>query len=234
MTGFFQQMNWLDGLLLFIMAASLLTSLFRGFTREVAGMAALVLAVLLALWFHADVGAFFESYVGTRELANLFGFGAIFFGVIIAGNVVGYIIAKMVSIAGLSLFDRLMGGALGLAKGALIASVVLFAMLAFSPTGPPESVKTSVLAPYVTWSADALSALAPAQLRDVVEKNAVALREWWMTTPLPSLPQGTTPSPAAKPKEDHPTPRNGKPSPGSAAARQSYRGWEQTTRTTGA
>lgn len=204
MSDLVHQLNWLDYLLLFILAASLAASLARGFTREILGFVALVLGLLLGMWFHGTVGGFLLPYVSEPAIASFLGFCAIFCAVTVIGGVVGYVMSKAMKMAGLSLIDRLAGGAFGLVKGALFGAVILFAMLAFAPGGPPRSVSSSVVAPYVMWSADVLAPLAPRELKDVVERNGERLREMWRNTPLPPLPSlpGSAPkgSPPASPE----------------------------------
>jgi membrane protein required for colicin V production len=194
------QLNWLDYLLLLILAASFLASLARGFTREIAGFVALILGLLLGLWFHGNVGNVLLPYVSAPQIASALGFCTIFFSAIALGGVVGYLMSKAMKVAGLSLVDRAVGGAFGLAKGALFGAVVLLGMLAFAPDGPPQSVSQSVVAPYVLWTADVLAPLAPKQLKDAVFQNGERLRNLWKQTPLPQLP----PSPQATPKEGAP------------------------------
>lgn len=204
MSEFAAQLNGLDYLLLFLLVSSLVASLMRGFAREIAGLVALVLGVLLGMWFHGAVGAWFLPYVSSSEIADWLGFAVIFFGVTTLGGVVGFVIAKMISVAGLSLFDRLVGGAFGLLKGALLGAILVFAILAFSPQGPPQWVKQSMVAPYVTWTADVLAAMAPRQLKDVVNQNIAALRSLWQQAPgaLPGgtpVPEGHQATPAKQP-----------------------------------
>lgn len=211
------RLNWLDLLLVFIIVSSLIASLVRGFTREIAGFIALVLAILLGLWFHGTVGAFVLPYLSEPHFASIVGFGIIFFVVTTIGALVGSLISKVWKVTGLSIIDRLLGGAFGLAKGVIMAAVVLFAMLAFSPTGPPAALGSSVVAPYVLWSTDALSSLAPRELKDAVESNVTVLRGLWEQVPglvpgfpgskIPDLPgddQKAKPAPSQKQRPSNP------------------------------
>lgn len=88
------RLNWLDFLLLFILATSLITSLARGFAREIAGLVALLLGILLGMWFHGTVGAFFLPYVSAPQIADLLGFGVIFFAITAIGAVAGFLISR--------------------------------------------------------------------------------------------------------------------------------------------
>ncbi len=225
MTEIASQLNWLDYLLLFILATSLIASLARGFVREIAGLVALLLAILLGMWFYGTAAAFFLPYVSAPQIADFLGFGLIFFAVVSIGGLAGFLVAKVVSVAGLSLFDRLLGGAFGLLKGALMGAIVVFALLAFTPKGPPEAVSRSMVAPYVTWTADVLAAIAPREVRDAVERNVTALRGIWENVPvsMPSLPDKDPKSgqpPTAMPRVT-PQPQGAKPPPNRACLPES-------------
>jgi membrane protein required for colicin V production len=224
------QLNALDYVLLIILVGSLTASLVRGFTREIVGLVALVAAIALGTWFHGTAATFVAPYVSSPDLARLVGFGIVFFGVLIAGSALGHVLAKVWSATGLGLVDRLVGGMFGLVKGGLLSAAIVFMLVAFSPSGPPEFVKESQVAPYVTWGANALASLAPRELRDVVESNIAILRGLWENAPMPlpdleSLPGAgveTKPKDGMVLPEASPTPRperrpvTGKPSPSTA------------------
>ncbi|MDZ7639173.1 MAG: CvpA family protein [Bryobacterales bacterium] len=174
-----ERFNYLDFMLLAIVGASVLASVVRGFTRELAGLLALILGVLLGLWFHGAVAALLMDYVSSHEVARMAGFGVIFLGVVVIGGFIGSAASKVLQVTGLSLVDRLAGAAFGLLKGSLFCAVILFALLAFTPGGPPAAISSSVVAPYVMWSASVLSALAPADVKAAVAQNAELIRQTW-------------------------------------------------------
>ena len=68
-------------------------------------------------WFYGIVAAYVLDYVSSRAIANLIGFFVIFAGVLVLGAIVGHILAKFFKWAGLSWFDRLLGGAFGFVRG---------------------------------------------------------------------------------------------------------------------
>ena len=47
-------MNWLDVVLLAVLAVSAALSFRKGLTREVVGLASVVLAILLGIWFYGS------------------------------------------------------------------------------------------------------------------------------------------------------------------------------------
>lgn len=174
-----ERLTYLDFVLLAILGASVLASLIRGFMRELAGLAALIAGLLLALWFHGALASALAQYIPSPEVARMVGFGIIFLGVVILGGFVGSMAAKVLQVTGLSMFDRLAGAVFGIVKGCLFCAVILLAMLAFNPGGPPDALSKSLVAPYVMWSADLLAALAPAEVKASVARNARTIERAW-------------------------------------------------------
>ena len=201
-----ERLTYLDFALLAIIGFSVIASVIRGFTRELAGLLALVIGVLLGLWFHGAFASILMEYISSPEIARLVSFGAIFLGVVIVGGFVGSAAAKLLQVTGLSLFDRLAGAAFGLLKGCLFCAVILFAMLAFTPGDPPAALTRSIVAPYVLWSANLVAAIAPADVKAAVARNARVIEEAWEqhapSLGLPGASTGkTTSGQPATPKE---------------------------------
>src|SRR4051812_16275529 len=102
-------MNWLDLLLIVILAVSVASSFSRGFARELIGLIASIAALICGAWFYRIAGAAVQPYVGSAEVANLCGFLLIFAAVMVLGWVVSLLVGMMMKVTGLSWLDRLMG-----------------------------------------------------------------------------------------------------------------------------
>ena len=173
-------MNWLDIVLLLILAWSVATSLRKGLTREILGLASVVLAMLLALWFYGTVGASLAPYVSSRPLANLAGFLVVFGGIVLLGSLVGFILGKFLKVTGLSIVDHILGAAFGALRGTLVAVVLIMAIMAFSAGDrPPDSVVRSRIAPYVTGAARVVASAAPHELREGFRKTYAQVKAAW-------------------------------------------------------
>lgn len=172
-------MNWLDIVLLIVLAWSVAASFRKGLTREILGLASAVLALLLALWFYGSAGALFAPYVNSHAVANLLGFLAVFAGVMLLGSLVSFIIGKFLRVTGLSIVDHLLGAAFGALRATLIAVVLIMAIMAFSAGGPPDSVVHSRVAPYVARASRVLVSIAPHELREGFRRTYAQAREAW-------------------------------------------------------
>lgn len=173
-------MNWLDILLLVILAWCVFSSFRKGLTREIIGLASVVLALLLGIWFYGSAGALVAPYVSSRSVANLAGFLMVFAAVMLAGALVNRILGKFLQVTGLSIVDHALGAGFGLARGALIAVALMMGIMAFSPEGrPPSAVVNSRLAPYVASASRVFASLAPHELREGFRRTYGEVKSAW-------------------------------------------------------
>ncbi|MDP9054088.1 MAG: CvpA family protein [Acidobacteriota bacterium] len=173
-------MNWLDWLLILILLFSVVMSARKGFSREIVGLAAAALAIVLGMWFYGLAGSFLIPYVSSTRVANLIGFLLVVFGVMLLGAMAGWVVSRFLRTIGLSFFDRLLGAAFGFVRGLLIAIALLTAYMAFGPQVDAKTVSGSVLhsrfAPYVLEASHLAVAIAPMELRSSFTKQYAALK----------------------------------------------------------
>jgi membrane protein required for colicin V production len=173
-------MNWLDVVVLLILAASVALSFRKGLSREVIGLTSVVLAILLGIWFYGTAGSFLAPYLSSRALANFAGFLLVFCGVLLVGHLVSYTVGRFLKVTGLSIFDHLLGAVFGALRGILISVALIMAIMAFSQGDkPPSSVVNSCTAPYVVDAARGFAALAPRELKDGFRKTYDSVKAAW-------------------------------------------------------
>jgi membrane protein required for colicin V production len=173
-------MNWLDIVLLIVIAGSVLTSLRKGLTREIIGLVTVVLALLLGAWTYGVAGSFLIPYVSSKWVANLAGFILVFAGVMALGGIVSFVAGKVLKLTGLSIFDHLLGAGFGIVRGVLISTALVMAIMAFTPAGdPPRSVVGSSLAPYVVDTARVFAAMTPREMKDGFRKTYAQVKDVW-------------------------------------------------------
>jgi membrane protein required for colicin V production len=173
-------MNWLDVVLLAIIAWSMVTAFRKGFTREVIGLVSVVVGLLAGVWFYGTAAVFLVRYVSSKAAANFAGFLAVFFGVLLLGAIVSLVVRKFLKLTGLSFFDRLLGAGFGIVRGGLIGVALVTGMMAFSPPEkPPDAVVNSRVAPYAVNGARLVAAVAPHELKTGFHATYEQVKSKW-------------------------------------------------------
>ena len=172
-------MNAFDAGFLAVAGLLFLIGLFKGLTRLFVGMTALVAAFVLAAGKHADAGAVLLARFSMSELvANVIGYVAVFFGVMILGAFAAPLVRAVVRVAMLGWADRLAGGVAGLAGAVVIAGSFVLPVVSYAPAGE-RLVAESHLAPYVTVGADLAAALVPEELAQQYRARMDTVRGYW-------------------------------------------------------
>lgn len=140
------QLVGLDYVILALLGISGLLGLLRGFVREIFSLMTWIAAAWLAIHFSAHFAPYLEPFVEPGPLRKAAAFCIVLFAVLVIGAIVGSLIAKLLSSAGLSGTDRLVGLVFGTMRGALL--VALLAAVA-ERTQAPQAVwwKQSALMP---------------------------------------------------------------------------------------
>ena len=168
-------MSGADWIIIVAILLSVIQAASSGFFQEAFGIAGLVCGYLLAAWQYHRVAEHFSPYLKSMWLGEIAGFLVIFLGVMILAGVAGRIARWLVKEAGLTVFDRMLGAALGLLRGGLTVSIVLMSMTAFAPTS--KWLEGSQLAPYFVLVGRAATWVAPAELRSKFYQGLDLLRQ---------------------------------------------------------
>jgi membrane protein required for colicin V production len=159
-------MNWLDYVLIAILALSAIQSFRRGFSREIISLGAAIAGLVLGMWFYRSAALLVSRWIASERAANWVGFLMVFVAVMLLGAIIGAIVRKFLSVVGLSFFDRLLGAMFGLLRGAVVAVALLTAWIAFGPRVAPAAMVHSQIAPYLMRASDLFVSIAPAELKN--------------------------------------------------------------------
>ncbi len=118
--------NWVDFLIIAVVVLSSLVSLVRGFVREAISLLVWVLAFIVAFKFSNQTATIFDSWVSNPSFRIALAFLLLFFGTLLAGAVVNYVICLAVSKTSFTGFiDRILGLVFGAARGILLIAVLV-------------------------------------------------------------------------------------------------------------
>ena len=154
--------NWLDIILIAILLITLILGVIKGLIRQIIGILAVIVGLILAVYNYASVALVFERFVPNVTLTYLLGFFAEFIAVLCLGWLLAYLLSKLMK-GPLKFLNHVFGGALGLLKGILICGVIVLALLIFPRE--KKALTESVLAPYCLQITRAMYYLIPRSLK---------------------------------------------------------------------
>lgn len=140
-------MNWVDYLIIGVIAASAFLSLIRGFVKEALSLIVWFSAFFIASQYYIPLASYFTT-MPDLIVRNGIAITVLFVCTLAVGGIVNFALLQIIQKAGLSGPDRLLGVVFGLVRGILIVSVVLFLLDSFSPLPTTPEWKDAVLIPH--------------------------------------------------------------------------------------
>ncbi len=167
-------MNWLDVVFIVILLGTMIMGIVKGLVRQVIGLAAVIVGLVLASLYYQGVAEILEKVVRDRLLSNFLGFLVIFFCVLAAGALLGFLLSKGMK-GPLAVINRVFGGAFGLLKAVLICGIIVFALTVFGIARP--ALETSRLAPVCLGITRAAVNLIPQDLKAKFNQSYQEIRK---------------------------------------------------------
>ena len=173
-------MNELDYVVIAIAVISVLVGLARGAVREAINLAGWILAALLAHAYAQDLAVYFADWMSEPVFRIALAWLAIFVGILMLAGLLASLVSALVRKLGLGGLNRLLGAAIGVARGAVVLVVLA---LAAGMTRFPQSGLWKGAATTPTLEVAALHArtFLPENLAAQISFRAAALQ------PAPSL-----------------------------------------------
>ncbi len=171
-----QDLNWIDITALSVLFVFFVLGLFKGLFWQVSRILILVLAYVGAARLGPDLGYVLHRWTAsspdaeTSETAAYLAYVLVFLAVLVLLSLLALLLQSLVKKAGLTFFDRLGGGVLGVVTGACVVLFLLGVMHMFFPqsravqaAGRSHSLRLSQQA------LDRLGGSVPDQLRKVFD-----------------------------------------------------------------
>lgn len=129
-------MNWLDIVIIVLLAIAVWTGWRQGLVTQILGLAALVLGIFLAWKYGEAIGIWLGVEAETAWIA---GFAIVFIVVLVAVVLIGRLTRGLFRIVGLGVFDNMLGALFSALKMVLFAGLLMM----FDPgaRAVPESVR---------------------------------------------------------------------------------------------
>lgn len=156
-------MSWLDWALMAVLLLSAVVGLWRGLVYEVLSVAVWVVAFWLAQRYGAPMGAWLPVDGFSEPLRVAMGFAVVFLASAFVGGLLSWLMKKLVESVGLRPVDRVLGGAFGLLRGAVIL-LGLTMVVQMTPLHTQERWRQSPVAGVLSDTLHALQPLLPESL----------------------------------------------------------------------
>lgn len=178
-----QALGWIDLTAIAVLLVFFVLGLFKGLIWQVSRIGILVAAYFVAGRFGHDVAAMFSSkpteQVAAEAMADpaladgeamlYLAYVLLFLAVLIVLSLAAMLVKKLADKAGLSFFDRVGGGVLGVATGACVVLALVFVVQMFFPQSKlAEAAQTSHSLRYSREAIDWLDAMVNDDLRSVL------------------------------------------------------------------
>lgn len=118
-------MTFFDYVVIGIVGLSLAFGLWRGVIGELIALAAWGVGLFAAIHFGGLLGNMVFASISDASLRMLAGCVAVFVGVLVVAALIRMLLQRMIKALGLTLSDRLLGMAFGLARGVLVAMILV-------------------------------------------------------------------------------------------------------------
>lgn len=116
----------IDLAIIALIVLSGLFGLWRGIVKEVFSIASLILAIVAVRLFSGLAALRLESIIDNGAARLAIASAILFISVMIVGGGLIALLQKLLTFTGLGLFDRLLGGVFGLARGVLVLMVFIY------------------------------------------------------------------------------------------------------------
>lgn len=122
-------MNWLDIIIIIVLALFILSGLIQGFIRTALALAGLIVGIFLAGRYYVTFGNWLP--IANTNIANIVAFAIIFIAVMVAAVLLAFFLRRIISLIMLGWADKLLGALFGLVLGALFCGAVLTLLTRF-------------------------------------------------------------------------------------------------------
>lgn len=184
-------MNGFDIAVVVMAGLLVVVGLLNGIIRILVGLAALVVAFVLASRLHQPLADLWvDPGDGPSAPLRLIAYLLIFVAVLLAGGALTWFLRRLLKAAMLGWADRLAGAALGFLAAALATALVILPVVAYTPKGE-TLLRGSVLAPYITAVSDMVNKVAPEDLSRRYRERMEELRRRWRGEDIVSRSPGS-------------------------------------------
>ena len=142
-------MNWFDAVILAVVVGCTFVGFKIGVLRAAIVLGSFIIAAVLASSVAAFPASFLKKLISNPNICYLVSFSLVFLVALVAVNVIGGLIYKLVSITPLKWIDSWIGVFLGLLTGTIVVGLVILYLAKSPVSNSDEWLKGSFLTPII-------------------------------------------------------------------------------------
>ena len=162
-------MNWLDIVVIVIVAWFTFFAFSAGVIREVVTIIGVALGVVLAGLFYEDLADDVKLAIDTDNAPEIIAFLLIFGACALAGQLAAMVLKQTASLLMLGTFDQLLGAVFGFVKGMIVVEILLIVFVTYPALGLRETIDESLFGPMFLDGIPILLKILPAEFDNAVE-----------------------------------------------------------------
>ena len=162
-------MNWLDIVIILIVAFFAATAFFAGLIRELVTLASAVVGIVVAGLFYDDLARDVLVFIDNKDTANIVGFLMLLGAIYLAGQLIAIMLKQVTAILLLGWADRLGGALFGLLKGLVVVEVLLILFVTYPQLGLDDAIEDSGLASVFLDAIPVLLLILPNEFEQAVD-----------------------------------------------------------------
>ena len=139
-------MNWLDIVIIIVIALLGFAGLRQGLIRTVFGIAGLIGGIFLAGRYYDELASLL--FPSGAIWGNIAAYAIIAIATLVVAGVIGWLLAKLINFAALGWLDRLVGSILGVVIGGLLCAAILAIVVKYYP-GMEATINQSIIARFL-------------------------------------------------------------------------------------
>jgi len=169
-------MNLFDMIIICTMIFFIVKGILRGFLREAASLAGVILGILLANHFQPRMTEVLKAYLPMSGFLPIVSFALLFATVLMLSNLAGFGLSFLFQKAFLGWVDRTLGAGFAVVKGVILTYLVIVILTFFLPTQSPL-IAQSKTAPWIISSYQTMTRLIAPDHYEKWRKRLLGVKE---------------------------------------------------------
>ena len=162
-------MNWLDIVIVFVIAFFAVSAFRAGLIREVVTLVSVAVGVIVAGLFYDDLARDILSFIDDDKTARVVSFLVLLGAVYLAGQLIAVMLKQTAALLLLGWADHAGGALFGLIKGLIVVEVLLILLVTYPRLGLKAAIDGSALASVFLDAAPLLLLVLPDEFERAVD-----------------------------------------------------------------